>query len=572
MATQPIHSTYAPHAPYTPKPNIRVAFLSGPSQATVASELAKLPETQQTATLEELEIAGLARDAAELAKIHLSPAMYPAFLSWADAAIHSVSDTHNDNAEALRRIEAADRARDAVHAIPSISPSDYTLKTYLVEIAAAHETFGPLGDKGSFNWSSDPASVVKALDVLAARTYALGGGGSVLLPTFANAARQVFSEATACQVAVSTPAAGGTPLRSLLIERNVIIARLNDGPDLDDAAQATACDELNRIDTEITKAGAETADDAVVKLIALAQIAAEGHELDDQEAVQAIVEARKHFGIGYIHAGSAPAAKPASIYLPDGYDPYMRGLYAEWQRTFTRFAAARLERRMYEKAQLDPATARHQAAEANALVDPEEAGAAAVDYDAKQASFDELANAEYEALQALIRCAAPGPSELATKLKLFQENQMWNDEDTAGLVARLTTDSRRFGHHGPFPQADEKLIEAFRRRRVEAAYWYSKDREPSTIEIEERSNAIVEEVEDLIWATPAATIEGVIVRLRTLFPHLSQDRYADHALIDPQHHDFRRGLAADYRNERILWAAVEDLARIGGVNLSEMGA
>ena len=93
MASLPIDPTFARQAPYTPKPNIRVVFLPGPAQTAMAGELAKLPAEAQEATLEELEIAALARDVIALAKTRLSTAIYPAFLRWAEATLHLMTDT-----------------------------------------------------------------------------------------------------------------------------------------------------------------------------------------------------------------------------------------------------------------------------------------------------------------------------------------------------------------------------------------------------------------------------------------------------------------------------------------------
>ena len=70
----------------------------------------------------------------------------------------------------------------------------------------------------------------------------------------------------------------------------------------------------------------------------------------------------------------------------------------------------------------------------------------------------------------------------------------------------------------------------------------------------------------------ATTIEGVIAKLRHGFQNIKAERYAQDAVLDPGSASFRDGLAKDGPPERMIWGAIEDLARIAGVSLTETAA
>ncbi|GGE74988.1 hypothetical protein [Sphingomonas prati] len=105
-----------------------------------------------------------------------------------------------------------------------------------------------------------------------------------------------------------------TSLRGLLARRNAII-ELMDHEDLTDARQSELFSVVHVCEDKVLKTKAGTVDDAVVKMIAALQVAAEGHELGEGEAAQAVAEARKHFGIGYVqdHHGLMPASPTGAI-------------------------------------------------------------------------------------------------------------------------------------------------------------------------------------------------------------------------------------------------------------------
>ncbi|KTT70152.1 hypothetical protein [Sphingomonas sanguinis] len=565
MASLPIDPTFARQAPYTPKPNIRVVFLPGPAQTAMAGELAKLPAETQEATLEELEIAALARDVIALAKTRLSTAIYPAFLRWADAAIlcmtgtGEIGDASSYFPECDRRYLAACNARDAVHRIPAVTAEDYTFKTYLIELMNRQDAFSPLEGEGSFTWSSDPAALAEKVDAFVVRLYELSNGDPVLNVRISNAARQPFLDAIA-GIPVQAPA--GLPLRNLLVERNAITEKLRTDDSLSDEVADAACDDLNRLDNLVLSSAATTADDVVIRLIMLAQLSAEGHAVDDAAFAQAVIEARDHFGIGMVPNPPSQPKSSIPVALPQGYDPFMRGPFLQWQRAYEAYAAAKVERTLYEKGEFALASAQYEASVQDADAE--------IAFEAKQSRFDELADAEYQALQTLIRCVAPAPTELATKLKLFHDNRMWLDNAPADLLAVIAADARRFGGHGAYVQSDKLLLDTFAAMQREMRLWF--DQGPGTQEEDAAADARASALEDVLFAQRANTVEGVIAKLRETFRHLDGSAWSDHATLDPDHTEFQRGVKNTDFFTRALWHSIEDLARIGGVSLTEVRA
>ncbi|WP_271300665.1 hypothetical protein [Sphingomonas sp. CV7422] len=268
----------------------------------------------------------------------------------------------------------------------------------------------------------------------------------------------------------------------------------------------------------------------------------------------------------------APSPLPAVL---DGYSPYMRGPLVAWQKAYAVYEAAAAELHAYQRDVYSPTAARYTELRGDPrspLTAEIEAWLSTVPIDEVQDHFDDLVMAKHDASERLWAMPAPSTVELATKLKIFHEAEGWDLTCAGDVIERITADARRFGRYGAFLQPDLNLLAAFRRRAAEAAYWLSDDHPPATDEIEERSNAIVVEAEAVLFGTAATTVEGVIAKLRTLYPHISQDAFAEHAVTNPRHPDFRAGLKVADGNDQVLWACIEDLARIGGNDLTEQGA
>lgn len=279
--------------------------------------------------------------------------------------------------------------------------------------------------------------------------------------------------------------------------------------------------------------------------------------------------------------GELSETAPPQPRLPDvldGYAPYMRGPLIAWQKAYAIYEAATAEFKAHDRESYTPANDRYLdlTNQRSKRTGEAEFDAALADAETKvdeaQDRFDELLDHQQLAIGALYRIPAPSPAELAIKLSIFDQQSGWELNNVRDVVERITSDARRFGGHGAFLQADAALLTAFRLRAAEAAYWLLDDRPAATDEIEKRSNAIVVEAEAVLFGTAATTVEGVIAKLRTLYPHISQDAFAEHAVTNPRHRDFRAGLKVADGNDQVLWGCIEDLARISGVNLAEQGA
>ncbi|NIJ31097.1 hypothetical protein FHT00_003076 [Sphingomonas insulae] len=72
--------------------------------------------------------------------------------------------------------------------------------------------------------------------------------------------------------------------------------------------------------------------------------------------------------------------------------------------------------------------------------------------------------------------------------------------------------------------------------------------------------------------TPAATIEGVIAKLRVAFSRIHPNAWSDQEIKYLTSSDFREGLRLDGMFDRMAWSAIEDLARVGGFSLTDHGA
>jgi hypothetical protein len=79
--------------------------------------------------------------------------------------------------------------------------------------------------------------------------------------------------------------------------------------------------------------------------------------------------------------------------------------------------------------------------------------------------------------------------------------------------------------------------------------------------------------DDEIHQLRAQTIEGVVAKLRVAFQHTACQTWSDRAVVDPAHPDFTSGILGHKdATEQLLWDCIEDLACIGGIDLSKQGA
>lgn len=116
---------------------------------------------------------------------------------------------------------------------------------------------------------------------------------------------------------------------------------------------------------------------------------------------------------------------------------------------------------------------------------------------------------------------------------------------------------------------DHAICDAYAARRREFEENYHVD---MTLEQEEAYFDRLHTREAVILNTTATTIEGVLAKLRVAFLHQEPSAWSDRAITDPSHPDFVAGLSAADIGDRLAWSAIEDLARIGGVDLAAQGA
>jgi hypothetical protein len=117
------------------------------------------------------------------------------------------------------------------------------------------------------------------------------------------------------------------------------------------------------------------------------------------------------------------------------------------------------------------------------------------------------------------------------------------------------------------PEAPLLAAFATRRHEFEAA-----DKGPWTAEQEDAYFARVDAAEMVLLDTRATTLEGVIAKLRVAFMNQDGSDWSDLAISNTSDPKFVEGLRMSGMYERMAWAAIEDLARIGGVSLPEQGA
>ncbi|WP_294195459.1 hypothetical protein, partial [uncultured Sphingomonas sp.] len=400
----------------------------------------------------------------------------------------------------------------------------------------------PIDKDGACLHGSDPVPLLEAMDKLAERAFELSGGVDLSVQ-IGDAIRQAFADAAQGR--------HDLPLRDLLMQRNAVLQHLDLPRETSDAENDACCGQINELESVIMKRSAATADDAVMKLIAVAQVGAEGGQITDEHALAAIADARRFFGVGHLPAEYMPTdVTPTQIVLPDGYAPYMRGPFVAWQRRYEEYAQAHGARLAFEHGVYDPL---------GSDVD-----------DDTQAKFDGFVEVECDALDRLLLAVAPGPAELAVKMKLLSDGEQWRFNQREGIVEAITADARRFGRHGFSLKGDRDLLSAFTALRTA---WVQRPRDVETSEAEDDAfYAETARYEGTIGAADAMTLEGVLAKLQVAFLHLVGEGWSDLTLVDSSTRVFREGVGSADPFQKLLWSATTDLARIAGVNLSEQVA
>lgn len=268
--------------------------------------------------------------------------------------------------------------------------------------------------------------------------------------------------------------------------------------------------------------------------------------------------------------GSAPAILPSDI---DGYSPFMRGPLVAWRKAYAVYEAAAADLSAYERDIYNPVADRYVGIRGDSRkpVTPEmDELLAEVPMDEVQKRFDDLVIAKHDASERLWLLPAPSAAELAVKLTIFNDRDGWELCCVPEVMKQLAFDARRLGRHGTFLQADEALLAAYAgcRREMEGAF---QGDAMSRVE-EDAYFARLDVFEMTLFDAPAMTLEGVLAKLRVAYSRLNPEAWSDHAIVNPCAPAFQDGMRMSGLFEQIMWAAIEDLARIGGVNLAEQGA
>ncbi|WP_260597838.1 hypothetical protein [Sphingomonas endolithica] len=261
------------------------------------------------------------------------------------------------------------------------------------------------------------------------------------------------------------------------------------------------------------------------------------------------------------------------------HNPWMRGPLIRWQKGYARYQEALRKAQTYYAEVLTPADAAFNLVRDKWPTRYDFSRDPAARKELDDVSYDEIeaisdANWRecYDARLELYRCPAPSATELGVKMKLFVENDD-HDLGRAGEVAQhMMHDARRFGRLGSHPIGDEALNKAFAGLRREMIDYQTRPAvEDPRIE-DDKADARVDALEKVIYDARCKTIEGVVAKLRIGFQHAVESSYGDLALLNPSSPEFVEGLRMGDMSHQMLWAAIEDLARIAGLNLAEQGA
>ncbi|MFD1951351.1 hypothetical protein ACFSGX_11310 [Sphingomonas arantia] len=575
MATQFKHADFTQTA--APRPNVRIAYAGGLTTTAVNRALAATPAAIRDATLDELAGEGgiavapwlesaprldpsagsltAATNSATSGAIVL-PAL-PAgtsqtivgFVDGYRAAYFSEEETAGDEVVA---------AADLLRLYPATTPADLATKL-MISIHHAQ----PLSRGGAL--AVDPTELE------------CPQAGEMLMSTLTDALR-LAADTDISDIAYSVgPTGNRTPAMTpdrVQWDTNLAAYRLaNEAFIIANAPYAQMyADDPRYAEAEAVSSAAmdvDTAAERVLFATPAPDLAAARTKLDIALGANVQIEEVKSLADDLRRVAEAAA--------PEQYDRFMAGPLIQWNRAYDRYIDAQAERMSYECAVFNPAATRYEAVRAiwpmnYNIADDRVASAAlqAVEYDQIDARYSELCSEESEALQALYRKIAPGPSELATKLQLFEAHAGWDYTSVAEILPVLVSDARRFGKHGAFKRTDWALLDAHAGLRADAEEWF--ERGPHSGRRDDENSAKVAALEATLWNERATTIEGVLAKLTAIFPHIVIEGWSDRAVLDPRHPDFREGLAKTGVDYQALWSAIDDLARIGGVNLAELGA
>ena len=339
------------------------------------------------------------------------------------------------------------------------------------------------------------------------------------------------------------------------------------------------------LDGEMNDPGVEAAEAAFGKLVDAQYAVFRKMILTPAECVQDIVDKLTYFnecdGTGEFGALEYTRQIESDLKrvtaIPVG--PFMRGPLLAWERAYAAFLESHRAAQEFDRDELGPVVRQIDQIHAKypdwTPANPQSAEHRA---DLEQVpNFSELQNRSMDlwgdrtdALMNLWLAPAPSPAELAVKLELFRQDDGHELTRAGEFMGCFASDARRFGRLGAFVQTDADLLAAFAGLRREMVDYLAKG--CGTKEEDEAAEYRVDKLEEVMWRTRASTVEGVVAKLRVAFQHMGCGMWSDHATADPAHPDFVRGIQLADMYPQMVWSAVEDLARIGGIDLSKQGA
>lgn len=544
-----------------------VTYNDGSAVEAVFEALDEMPAEVRESTLEEIAVREKARELIEAAEQSLSPAFHRAFLRWWEAGSHFATECAAD-AEAIARLHVFNEAGRAIEALAVQTSQDAALVGYLAVLDLVNDgCFGPREIDEGYAELQRAIKPLKAASATVALTQELSDLawrvsrsraawderlGAIVTGEFSYAR----GELSAAETAAPAPIA-----RDLLDRRNALLAEYDKvgGRSQQEAPEEQVLwAELRAVEESIFNAPA-TPDAMFAKFMLAAHLSTEGHELVGEYTHRLLKEAQQVLE-------NWPRR-----------NPYMRGPLINWTRAYERYSEVQAEVLAYQRDVIAPADAKFHATRArwpeNFDFSTDAAASAemkAADYVDEETRMDELYDHAADALRQVLRLPAGSPGQLATKLQLAVNDRAWETPCGRDVMRQLTVDARRFAGLGAYLKTDEQLLTAYAGCRREMALFQAEG--CGTNEEDAAADGRVAAHEGVIWTSPATTTEGVLAKLRIAFQHLVCEQWSDHSIVDPRHPDFRAGLAKTGGNEQLLWSAIEDLARISGVNLSEQGA
>ncbi len=599
MATQLKHTDFAYTPAPVPRPNIRVAFIAGEATTAVHDAMAKLPADTRDGTLEDL-----VQDQANAPALTWDQAVtaLAVAVTARDEFHHDVLVPHHDMMEAMRArgedIDATFSDHQKIedqHGVLVMSVVDATCTLGLVPAPGATELaykVHALADdefhlnEGKVNGlvaaldrdaqtilaneapddvemiqSMTCALIEKAQELLSPRMYSAflrwgeaASNLSTLFKTDEDGAKRCHRTAAAGRALGEVSA---EHMHDVIIKTLVVCLEAADCSAFGPFANVQSNGELGCEETLLRGLSADL--DWVSPLPALFnELSAMAWELSDAKIAFSVPigsAITKAFSFARGLDSVERETRTISTELPAGYDRFMGGPLIQWRKAYAKYEDARDAFQAYDRDVHTPTFANPDIADGVAEM--------------VQEQFETLLMARHDAVRWLYRTPAPSASELAIKLKIFEESEGYELTYASEVIRQITIDARRFGRHGAHLQTDEAMLSAFSARRREFEATESVDLAGDQ---EDAYFARVDAAEAVLIGNRATTVEGVLAKLRVAFLHQTGEDWSDLAISNTKLPKFTDGLAMSDMYTRLAWAAIEDLARIAGVGLAEQGA